>query len=497
MIRTHLVLALLIFTSSTSFAATSEQHQALFDSCAQIIDRLEKTTPVPQPLETTKFGNRIVPWLGITEEYFEPGTRIDDWIADGLAERLEEAQMFLINVRDAGAKLPSALRRRLVEALTRATSAYFSSKNIPHSVELFTSIIGQKKWRINVAPRYTSDIPIVQLARELADERTLLQFDFGILASGRAAAAFVEGSRNSGPIADNSIARLGNALFTNHQLDDPRLLLPLRMAYLPEAIKASVGVLHELRHWENSMRRIRREPFPFYGVVFFPLGIDAFFPNESKDSVFMKTYRRYFSLEENDTMAEGFFNLFDMLDNPLAIFNREKDDAYLASEHKIEVHGFVLATQLSEAIGEAVLRDIAEPKNAGSSIKFAEKDGMVWARVTSTLIPRSLKTGFVMSIPLVEALPTQSHTEKVEALRAQMEFLLTSLENRKALAEWMQQQERLRNSELFSSGTYKDFLRVFLSALIPPGFSHDPNYRSLTKEDYERAFETRLDLNFR
>ncbi|MGZ6479185.1 MAG: hypothetical protein ACXWQE_07795, partial [Bdellovibrionales bacterium] len=125
-------------------------------------------TPPSLRAEITRRHNPIVPWVGIIKEEIEPGQGLDSIAAQGIAARLEEMQMLLLQLRDVGRRLPSGLRRSLAETLTRATSAYFSSLNIPHSVERFSSVLGQKHWRIKVAAQAGSVIPIVEMANRLA-----------------------------------------------------------------------------------------------------------------------------------------------------------------------------------------------------------------------------------------------------------------------------------------------------------------------------------------
>ncbi|MGZ6480604.1 MAG: hypothetical protein ACXWQE_14935, partial [Bdellovibrionales bacterium] len=286
-----------------------------------------------------------------------------------------------------------------------------------------------------------------------------LQFDFNWQLAGKGAAAFVASQRITNPAFGGGPLRPVHSLFTNQFTDEARLVLPLRLAYLPEAIKASVGVLHELRHLENSLRRLRHEDFPFYGEAFFPLGLNQFFESDSeKTSLFAKIYGRFFSLEENDTITENFFYLRDILDDPLAIFNRELDEGFMESEFKVDIQNLTLANKVSKAIGESVMSVIAKPDSA-KTIQFIERDGIVWGKVISTLTPGKMKTTFILSVPLVAALPQQSRADHLEALRKQMEFMLVNLQNRAVFVEWLNSLDQLRNSEEFKGVSFKDFLR--------------------------------------
>ena len=93
-----------------------------------------------------------------------------------------------------------------------------------------------------------------------------------------------------------------------------------------------------------------------------------------------------------------------------------------------------------------------------------------------------------MSIPLVRAQMNQTQEEKVQALRNQMSFMMNDLQNRAKFIEWLHTADNLRNGIEFENKSYKDFLRVFLSALVHPGFSNDADFKPLTWDRQSRGF---------
>ena len=465
-------------------------------NCESLVKSLRDLTPLTREIVSMRRSHQVFPWVGVTEHIIEPGQSLDPFRAHMILTRLESIQKLLIQMRDQGLRLSSGQRRGLMETVALATSAYYSSLNIPHSVEKITSMLGQNVWRIKVNPQSDSTIPIVELANLLARADTRLQIDFNLVTTGEASAAFEEGAQSTTPLLDSPVSSILKEL-SGESRSSSRLSLPFRMAYLPDSLVASVGLMHELRHWENSLRKIQHQNFPFYGVVLFPFGLGEIFNAEpEKSSLFLKIYGRLFSLEENDTLAENFFNLGKILDLPLASFNRELGEESLQRDFEADSLSLSMANRLSTAIGEAVLLETDKDKSE-REIQFSVKSGMVWARVISKLKPGVLKAGFVLSVPLVRASPDGDQAEHIEMLRNQMRLMILNLQNRAKLAEWILTADSLRHDLEFRNKSYKDFLRVFLAALIHPGYSNQENFVPLTWARFSRAFRQQVQASHR